>query len=144
MDDTGIATDVAKVAAGSFSAGGGFFALRWIVGVITRWSERRAARLDAQEERADREWQQIREEIKQQLADALKRVGTVERQNLALRRAFNHVAGALLRIEPKHTALAEADHLLAASFPVDFDLAMARAEAALDQAQSAPATGDER
>ena len=135
MDDGGFASDVAQAAAGGLSAGGGFFAVRWLVQVITKWSERREARLNAQEARADKEWQNIREEIKQQLADANKRLGVVERQNVALRRAFNHVAGALIRVDPQHAALAEADQLLATSFPVDFDLTAARAEGALDQVQ---------
>lgn len=133
MDESALAKDVAQAAAGGFSLGTGLFFVRWLVQVATKWSERREARLTAKEDRADREWQKIREEIKQQLADALKRVGTVERQNLALRRAFNHVAGALIRLDPQHAALAEADQLLAASFPVDFDLAVARAEGALGQ-----------
>ena len=135
MDESALASDVAQAAAGGFSLGTGFFAVRWLVQIVTRWSERREARLNAQEDRADREWQNIREEIKQQLADANKRLGTVERQNVALRRAFNHVAGALIRLDPQHAALAEADQLLASSFPVDFDLTAARAEGALAQVQ---------
>lgn len=135
MDEAGLAKDVAQTAAAGFSAGGGFVAIRWLVQIVTRWSERREARLNAQEDRADKEWQNIREEIKQQLADANKRLGIVERQNVALRRAFNHVAAALIRTDPQHNALAEADQLLAASFPVDFGLTAARAEGALDQVQ---------
>jgi hypothetical protein len=139
MDESGLASDVAQAAAGGFSLGTSFFAVRWLVQIVTRWSERREARLNAQEDRADRDWHQIREEIKQQLADALKRLGTVETQNAALRRAFNHVAGALIRLDPQHAALAEADQLLASSFPVDFDLAVARAEGALGQSKGGTA-----
>jgi len=44
MDESGLANDVAQAAAGGFSLGSGFFAVRWLVQIVTRWSERREAR----------------------------------------------------------------------------------------------------
>lgn len=134
MSEGKIIEDIAQVAVGGASVGGGFVGFRWLMNWLTQWSEKRAARLDAQEERADLEWKEIRQALKDQLADALRRVEKVEVQNLALRRAFNHVAGALLRHDPKHPALMEADQIMAAAFPTDFELAVSRAEAALDRA----------
>ncbi|MDF0540773.1 hypothetical protein PX699_00325 [Sphingobium sp. H39-3-25] len=129
--------DAVQVAAGATGLGGGLYGLRWLINWLTQWSERRAARLDVQEERADQQWKEIRETIRRQLADAQSRLEKVEQQNMAMRRAFNHLAAALIRIDPQHRALAEADRILALAFPDDFEIAAARAEAALDRAQQA-------
>lgn len=133
MSDPGLVDDAVQVATAA-AAGGGSLAIVWkMIGWLTQWSERKAARLDAQEERADREWRQIREDIKDQLKTALARIEKMETQNTALRRAFNHVAGALIRIDPRHPALQQADQIMGTAFPLDFELSTARAEAALDR-----------
>jgi hypothetical protein len=137
MPEGKLIEDAVQVAAGATGLGGGLYGLRWLINWLTQWSERRAARLDVQEERADQEWKAIREEIMRQLAGALGRVDKVEQQNMGLRRAFNHVAAALIRIDPQHRALAEADRILALAFPDDFEIPAARAEAAIDRAQRA-------
>ena len=59
-------------------------------------------------------------------------MATMEKQGRALRMSFEHVAGALIRVDPDNPALAVVDKILAQAFPDDFTLAAYRAEAALD------------
>lgn len=116
-----------QIASAGVGVGGGFFALRWLVGWLTGRMDRRQLLLDAQDERVDREWQKIRERVEE-------RLGKVERQNEALRFAFHHVAGALIRIDPQNPALAQAEQMLSQAFPVDFTLLAERAGSAVDTA----------
>ncbi|RSU21195.1 hypothetical protein [Sphingomonas koreensis] len=122
----------AKIASAGVGVGGGFFALRWLVGWLTGRMDRRQEVLDAQEGSIDQEWKDLREELKRDNADLKRRMDSVETQNSALRRAFNHVAGALIRIDPLNAALAQADQMLTQAFPLDFSLTTERAEAALN------------
>lgn len=120
-----------QIGSAAAGAGGGFFLLRWVFDRVVARLDRRQANLDAQDERVDREWQKIREKVEQ-------RLDRVERQNEALRFAFHHVAGALIRIDPQNPALAQAEQMLAQAFPIDFALLGERAGAALDKAQGTP------
>lgn len=133
MADPGILDEAVTAAATGTGVGGGFFALRWLVLWLTGRLDKRQALLDAQDERVDREWQTIREELKAKNAALDQRLDQIEQQNNALRFAFQHVAGALVRIDPKNEALIIADRILAAAFPADFSLGVAMAGAALDE-----------
>lgn len=129
MNEPTLLEESVKVASGAAGAGGGFFALRWLIGWLTGRMDRRQTLLDAQDERVDREWQKIRERVET-------RLDKVEQQNEALRFAFHHVAGALIRIDPQNPALAQAEQMLAQAFPIDFTILTAQAEAALEHAQA--------
>ena len=137
----GYVASVVQVATAAAGGGAGAAIVWKLIGWLTQWSERKAARLDAQEVRADQEWRQIREDIKDQLKTALVRIEKMETQNTALRRAFNHVAGALIRIDPRHPALTQADQIMGTAFPFDFELSTARAESALDSIEDKPGAG---
>lgn len=116
--------DAVQIGASAAGLGGGFYAIRWLILWLTGRADRRQDSLDQQDERIDREWQKIREKIEI-------RMEKVERQNEALRFAFHHVAGALVRIDPRNPALRQAEQVLEQAFPIDFGLMAERAEAAL-------------
>ncbi len=129
-DDTFVESAVQAAASGGGFAGV-FLFLRWAVAVLTGRADKREQKLDAQDARLDAEWKQIREDMK-------RRLERIEKQNEALRFAFHHVAGALIRVDPNNPALAQAETLLNQAFPVDFRLIAERAGAALDLGAAAP------
>lgn len=132
MSDPTLFDGVVKAAATGSGVGGGFFALRWLVQWLTGRLDKRQAQLDAEHDALDMSWKDYRlllERDRQSLRDSMERI---EQQNRALRLAFEHVAGALIRIDPKNEALVIADKLMAAAFPADFTFGVARAGAALD------------
>ncbi|NIJ18482.1 hypothetical protein FHS95_000151 [Sphingomonas naasensis] len=124
VSDPGILDEAVTAAATGSGVGGGFFALRWLVQWLTGRLDKRQALLDAQDERVDREWQKIREKVEA-------RLDKVELQNEALRFAFHHVAAALIKVDPTNPALAQAEQMLSAAFPLDLRLMTDRAEIAL-------------
>lgn len=126
MSEPKLLDDAVSAAATGGGMGAAFFVLRWLWMAVTGRLDRREARIDAQDEKLDMEWQAIREEMKG-------RLDKIERQNEALRYAFHHVAGALIRLDPQNPALAQAEQMLAAAFPVDFRLLAEQAGAALDK-----------
>lgn len=141
MADTGgvphqsIVESLARMAAGGLGVGGGWFMLRWVIDKITARLDRRQQQLDIQDEKLDQEWKAIREELKL-------RVDKIEKQNEALRFAFHHVAGALIRIDPQNPALKQAEQLLAQAFPIDLTLLADRAAAALDLSEERRLSGE--
>jgi len=103
--------------------------MRWIIGWLTARHDRRESNLERQEGSIDEQWRALREELNRDRAEvrreaaAIKsRVAAMERQNEALRYAFHHVAGALIRLDPTNPALAQAEQMLARAFPLDFTL----------------------
>lgn len=58
------------------------------------------------------------------------RLDTTERQNRALRMAFEHAVGALIRTDPANPALKIIDRIMAEAFPTDFSMPIARIDAA--------------
>lgn len=126
-----------QVAAGGAGAGGGFFALRWLVNWFTGRLERREELLDKQDERVDREWQKLREELKADNEAMKLRLAEIGRQNEAIRFAFHHVAAALIKVDPKNPALIQAEQMLAKAFPVDFGMMLDRIDAAATASERA-------
>ncbi len=141
-DQTSIGEQIAR-----WAAGGGGFAAAWIaiqrlLNWVTGRIDRRQDNLDAQEDRVDREWQAIREDLDRKLAVMEVRFETVERKNDALRNAVHHLSGALIRLDPTNPALLIAEQALAAVFPMpkpeqrvppSIADAAARAQQALDE-----------
>lgn len=128
----GLIDNAVQVAAGGAGAGGSFFALRWLVQWFTGRLERREQLLDKQDERVDREWQKLREELKTD-NDAMKqRLEQIAKQNEIIRFAFHHVTAALIRVDPRNPALTQVETLLAQAYPIDFNMLVTRAESALD------------
>lgn len=117
------------------SAGGGFASVllagRWLIGWLTGRHEARANRLDAQEAKIDLEWQEIREQQDARIDDLTLRLKKIERDVHVMLLAYQHVSGALIRIDPQNEALDRAGAILRAVFPIDLSTAVARAEAAL-------------
>lgn len=121
MSESNFVDEAAKIAGIGVSGGGGFYIMRWVWTQLTGRLDRRQAIIDRQEERADREWEKIRNSLESRLA-------AIERQNEALRFSFHHVAGALIRLDPQNPALAQAEQILAQAFPLDFRILAAQAE----------------
>lgn len=132
MAETKMIDDVAQVAAGGVSFGGGLYMARWLILWLTGRADRKQALIDEQEAKVDREWATMREELKaERQADKL-RLDRIEKQNQALRFAFHHVAAALIRIDPQNPALSQAEQMLSQAFPLDFSLIAERAAAAVE------------
>jgi hypothetical protein len=128
MGSEKIAEGVAQAAGGGLGVGGGIWFVRWFILWLSARHDSKQAALDAQDERIDQEWKKIREELKAE-------VGAIRRQNEALRFAFHHVAGALIRLDPRNPALIQAEQLLAQAFPIDLQMVADRAAAALDRSE---------
>lgn len=143
MSEPSMMETAAEVAAGGAGFGGAFAAFWWLINWFTGRADKRQAVLDAQEEKVDQDWRAIREELHAANAATNRKLAAIEKQNEALRFAFHHVAGALIRIDPKNPALVQAEQLLAQAFPIDFGMLAARAEAALDQVAADRATIDD-
>lgn len=91
---------------------------RWMLGHADRRDARRQARLDDEEEKLDQGWSAYRRRIEERLI-------TVERQNYGLRLAFEHVFGALIRVDPQNPAIGRAGDLLERAFPIEIAREMA-------------------
>jgi len=91
---------------------------RWLLGHADRREQRRQDRLDAEEEDLGKSWSAYRKRIEARLQ-------VVERQNYGFRLAFEHVAGALIRIDPHNPALAIAGKLLEQAIPIELAREMA-------------------
>lgn len=92
-------------------AGGGFYALRWLILWITARHDRRVAQLDAEHERLDDGWRHYRLTLEQ-------RVQRLESINEMLRIAFQDVAAALMMVDPQNDALQRTAELMKAAFPL--------------------------
>jgi len=125
MSEDRLIDGAVTAAAGGGGFAGAFLALRWLVNWLTGRMDRRQALLDQQDARIDQEWKQIRDEMKE-------RLDKIETQNGALRVAFHHVAGALVRVDPSNPALLLAEQILAQAFPLDLNALAAQAGAAID------------
>lgn len=135
MSDPGIIDDAITTAAAGTGVGGGFFALRWLVQWLTGRLDKRQAQLDAEHDALDMSWKDYRILLERDRQETRARMEKIDEQNRALRLAFEHVAGGLIRIDPSNEALVIADRILAAAFPTDFSFGITRAGAALDQAE---------
>lgn len=93
--------------------------IRWLLGFVDRREKRRAERLDAEEDALDQGWSAYRRRMEARLASLEQRDTERQRQNYALRLAFEHVAGALIRFDPANPALRRAEQLLEQAFPID-------------------------
>jgi hypothetical protein len=121
--------------AASLGAGGGaaFFALRWVVVWVTARLDRRQAQIDAEEAALAMSWKDYRIflEQRQQLMET--EMKQLSNGNKALRLAFEHVATALIRIDPQNPALERAGKIMAEAFPLDFTFPLQMAGGALDK-----------
>lgn len=133
MSDPGILDEAATAVATGTGVGGGFFALRWLVQWATGRLDKRQAQLDAEHGALDMSWKEYRLLLERDRQDLRAEVRKIAEQNRALRLAFEHVTGALIRIDPKNEALVIADKILTAAFPTDMSLGLAMAGAALDE-----------
>lgn len=124
----------AAVAGGSF--GGVVFALRWIVMWFTARVDRREAQLDAEHNALDLGWKDYRLLIEARNRMLEDRLGAIERQSRAAYTSFQHVASALIQIDPDNEALVRAGKIMAAAFPDDFTLATAMAAGVLDREEA--------
>jgi hypothetical protein len=131
-DQSAIELAVTAAATGS-GAGGGFFVLKWLLQWLTGRADKRQAQLDAEHAALDMSWKDYRLLLERDRQELQLRMSTMEKQGRALRLSFEHVAGALIRLDPHNPALAIVDKILATAFPDDFSLAAYRAEAALDR-----------
>jgi len=111
--------------AGGAGMGGGFFAVRWVVMTLIGRADRRQQLLDDEHAVLDMSWKDYRLHLEQRFKE-------IDRQNQALRLSFEHVAGALIRVDPQNPALALADRVMAQAFPMDFTFSLARVDAAID------------
>lgn len=91
---------------------------RWLIGHADRREKRRQDRLDAEEEKLGKGWSAYYKRIEARLE-------MVERQNYGFRLAFEHVAGALIRIDPQNPALVIAGRLLERAIPIEVAREMA-------------------
>ena len=133
MSDPGILDEAVTAAATGTGVGGGFFALRWLVQWLTGRLDKRQAQLDAEHDALDMSWKDYRILLEKDRQETRARMEKIDEQNRALRLAFEHVAGGLIRVDPKNEALVIADRILAAAFPTDFSFGITRAGAALDE-----------
>lgn len=137
--------DLKDVALGGGTLGGTFFAMWKLLAWLTGRHDRRQALLDAQDERQDREWQKLRENLEGVVQRHEARIAALESKNEALRLVIHHLAGALVRVDPDNPALALADQILAVAFPVDLAMLSQRAEIALErEATRAAGKGDQQ
>ncbi|RYG90104.1 MAG: hypothetical protein EON59_00555 [Alphaproteobacteria bacterium] len=133
MPEPRIIDEVATAAGAGGGIGAVLLAGRYLINWFTGRIDRRQEALDAQDSKIDLEWQQLREELKAANLEMKRRVDQIEQQNNALRYAFQHVAGALVKVDPTNPALARAEHVLAQAFPLDLSFMVDRAELALDR-----------
>ena len=133
MSDPGILDEAVTAAAAGTGVGGGFFAFRWLIQWLTGRLDKRQAQLDAEHDALDMSWKDYRLLLERDRQDLRATMGKIEAQNRALRTAFEHVTGALIRIDPKNEALVIADRILSSAFPADFSVGLAMAAAALDE-----------
>lgn len=119
-------------AAGVSFVGVGFAVWRLLLWLTARF-DKRQAQLDAEHNAIDMNWKEYRLFIERDRLDLRATVGRIEKQNRALRMAFEHTAGALIRIDPDNPALAVVDKILGQAFPDDFTMATFRAEAAIER-----------
>jgi len=133
VSDPGILDEAVTAAAAGTGVGGGFFALRWLIQWLTGRLDKRQAQLDAEHDALDMSWKDYRLLLERDRQDLRATMGKIEAQNRALRTAFEHVTGALIRIDPKNEALVIADRILSSAFPADFSVGLAMAAAALDE-----------
>lgn len=125
----GLTEDVIKVGAAAASAGGGLYMVRWFVMWVTGLHRHRQALLDAQDARLDKEWKEIRIAMQE-------RLDRLESQNRALLYGFQHVSGALTKIDPDNPALEAAHRFVESTFPLDMRELVGRAAHALDEAEA--------
>ena len=80
MDDGGLAGDVAQVAAGGFSVGGGLYAVRWLILWLTGRADRVAAVNDQQRAELDQSWKAYRLTLEDRLEKLDAKVERLERE----------------------------------------------------------------
>lgn len=119
-------------AAGAAFAGTGFGMWRLLLWFTVRL-DKRQAQLDAEHGALDMGWKEYRLLLERDRLDLRANFARLEKQNRALRMSFEHVTGALIRVDPDNPALGFVDKILAAAFPDDFTMAAFRAEAALNR-----------
>lgn len=123
------------VAGGGTVAASGFGVWRLLLWLTNRF-DKRQAQLDAGQNALDMSWKAYRLFLEQERQELRQRMDTMEGQNRALRLAFEHVAGGLIRIDPAHPSLHMAERLLHSAFGDDLTVLAARAEAAVAKAQA--------
>lgn len=121
-------------AAGGLFAGSFFVAWRLLLWLTGRF-DKRQAQLDAEHDALDMSWKDYRLLLERDRQEQNARIEKIELQNRALRMAFEHTAGALIRLDPQNPALAIAERIMAQAFGEDFTVLAGRAESALDRAQ---------
>ena len=117
------------MAGGSFGAV--FYSLRWLITWFAGRLDRRQAKLDAEHDALDTGWKEYRQKLEADRAMLELRVAAIERQSRAAYNSFQHVAAALIQLDPQNEALVRAGRIMAAAFPEDFTLATAMAAGAL-------------
>jgi hypothetical protein len=127
-----VVSGVAAAATGAAAAASGFGIWRILLWLTIRF-DKRQAQLDAEHAALDMSWKDYRLLLERDRRGLQQRMTTMEKQGRALRMAFEHVAGALIRVDPDNPALAVVDKILAAAFPDDFTVTTYRAETALDR-----------
>ncbi|WP_257554153.1 hypothetical protein [Sphingobium sp. CFD-2] len=78
MDDGGLVGDVAQVAAGGFSVGGGLYAVRWLILWLTGRADRVAASNDQQRAELDHSWKSYRLTLEARLEKQDERIERLE------------------------------------------------------------------
>lgn len=92
---------------------------RWLLGHADRREKRRQDRLDAEEEDLGRSWSAYRKRIEARLTEVEAQAAQRQRENNALRVAFELVAAPLRVLDPGNFQLKQAEQMLAAVFPLD-------------------------
>ena len=90
-------------------------AIQWLAG----WGDKRAARLAKEEGQLDESWSAYRKRIEERLQTVEAEASKRAQENMALRLAFEIVAGELRRADPNNGSLRRAEQLLAAAFPLE-------------------------
>lgn len=98
MDETGLAGDVAQVAAGGFSLGGGLYMMRWLILWLTGRADRASADNDKQRAELDQSWKSYRLVLEARLEKSDERIDRLEREVEACHRSKMETEADLARL----------------------------------------------
>jgi hypothetical protein len=93
-------------------------AVKWIAGWRERQATSRAGKLEAWHKELERREAKLDQQQQTYQARIEQRLAALESENNALRLAFELVAGPLRAVDPTNQALAKAEQLLTAAFPL--------------------------
>lgn len=99
MSDNGLASDVAQVAAGGFSVGGGLYSVRWIILWLTGRADRAALANDEQRAALDQGWKSYRLTLEERLEKQDGRIEKLEQEVEDCHASKRHTEAQLARLQ---------------------------------------------